>query len=347
MTQGLITSQGAHLHNPSPKKQHLQQIDVVKGIAIVAVLLLHSFTRKELENSFAVYHIWQAVPLFLVVMGLNLGLSVQNKPQHLQHLYNRKYFTKKAARILVPFILVFILSIVVGLLWEWLKGEEVLEFNGYTWLGVFPVTGRGNYFITMLLQSILLLPLIGYGFRHWPKSTFGVLVLLEVLFQLWAANLPYFKEDGYLYDAAFPRYFSAIALGLWLSTLVWKPLKRGDVLLVLLLGLVGAVCLYFLQYERLPLKGYIRPEWRTQQVLTFGYAALLVWLALKLLPNFTNFIPVRLLAELGKASYHIFLVQVVYFGLAQQELPVLANILVPVAIGYLFYKYEPALLFGS
>ncbi|WP_266205550.1 acyltransferase family protein [Pontibacter kalidii] len=328
-------------------KQHLQQIDVVKGVAIVAVLLLHSLTRKELEEHYAIFHIWQAVPLFLVVMGLNLGLSTRNKTQHLQQLYTRRYFTKKAARILVPFIIIFLLSILVGLLWEWLQGERVLAFGAYTWVGVLPVTGRGNYFITMLLQSVLLLPLIGYGFSRKPLLTTLVLVLLEAAFQVWAAQFAYFEDNSYLYDAAFPRYFSAIAFGLWLSRLVWEPFRWRDFILLAGLGSMAAVNLYLLQYGELKLESVMRPAWQTQQLFTFGYAALLVWLAIKLLPNFSNFIPLRLLAELGKASYHIFLVQVVYFGLADQDLSHLANLAVPLVLGYLFYKYEPQLLFGS
>ncbi|WP_276495889.1 acyltransferase family protein [Pontibacter litorisediminis] len=328
-------------------KQHLQQIDVVKGLAIVAVLLLHSLTRAELEKSYAIYHIWQAVPLFLVVMGLNLGLSTRHKTQHLQQLYTRKYFTKKAARIFVPFILIFLLSILAGLLWEWLKGEKVLEFSGYTWIGVLPVTGPGNYFITMLLQSVLLLPIIGYGFSRRPILTTSLLVLLEVAFQVWAAHFSYFNDNPYLYDAAFARYFSALAFGLWLSRLVWAPVRWWHILSFTVLGAMAAAALYLLLYGAVDMKQVIRPEWKTQQLLTFGYAALLVWLCVNFLPNFSNFIPLRVLAELGKASYHIFLVQVVYFGLTYQDLPHLANIFIPTLIGYLFYKYESVLLFGS
>jgi peptidoglycan/LPS O-acetylase OafA/YrhL len=328
-------------------KQHLQQIDVVKGVAILAVLLLHSLTRKELEEQYAIFHIWQAVPLFLVVMGLNLGLSIRGKTQHLQQLYTRKYFTKKAARIFVPFFMVFILSILLGLLWEWLQGERVLAFSTYTWVGVLPITGRGNYFITMLLQSVLLLPLIGYGFSRKPLLTTLVLVLLEVAFQVWAAQFAYFEDNSYLYDAAFPRYFSAIAFGLWLSRLVWQPFRWRDFILLAGLGIMAAINLYLLEYGQLKLERMIRPGWQAQQLFTFGYAALLVWLAIKLLPNFSNFVPLRLLAELGKASYHIFLVQVIYFGLANQDLPHLANLAVPILLGYLFYRYEPQLLFGS
>lgn len=131
-------------------KQHFQQIDVVKGLAIVAVLLLHSLSRASLLHSYAVYHIWQAVPLFMVVMGLNLGLSVHGRTQQLKQLYTRQYFSKKAVRILTPFFIVFLLSVPLGVLWQWATGADVLAFSWYTAVGVLPVTGKGNYFITLL-----------------------------------------------------------------------------------------------------------------------------------------------------------------------------------------------------
>ncbi|MCX2739371.1 acyltransferase family protein [Pontibacter anaerobius] len=327
-------------------KQHLQQIDVVKGTAIVAVLLLHSLTRDELENSYAIYHIWQAVPLFMVVMGLNLGLSVRGKTQHLQQLYTRKYFTKKAARIFIPFIIIFLLSIVAGILWEYFKGEDVLEFSGYTWVGLLPVTGRGNYFITMLLQSVLLLPVIGYSFSRSPLLTTVVLVLLELAFQFWAAQFSYFDANNYLYDAAFPRYFTAIVYGLWLSQLVWHSFRWKHFTVLASLGIVAAGFLYLFGYKDEVATSILRPEWQSQQALTFGYAALLVWLAIKLLPNYSIFIPIWFLAELGKASYHIFLVQVLYFGLVEQDLPMWLNLAFPIVLGYFFFKYESKLLFG-
>ncbi|TPE45875.1 acyltransferase family protein [Pontibacter mangrovi] len=328
-------------------KRHFQQIDVIKGVAILAVLLLHSFTRQQLEDSYAVYHIWQAVPLFMVVMGLNLGISVQGKEQRLGQLYTRKYFTKKAARIFVPFLIIFIASILAGLLWEAVTQEKVLEFNGYTWLGVLPVTGRGNYFITLLLQSVLLLPIMGYGFARAPVITTALLVLLEIAFQLWASSYSYFDANNYLYDAAFPRYFSAVAFGFWLSRLLGEPFKGRHFIFLGSAAFVAIVVLYLLVYDVLSVEYLVRPEWQLQQPLTFGYAAMLVWLGLKLLPSTSSAIWLQLPAELGKASYHIFLVQVVYFGLADQDLPVTINLLLPVSLGYLFFKYEKTLLFGK
>mgnify|MGYP005751359607 FL=1 len=323
-------------------KKHFQQIDVVKGLAIIAVLLLHSFPRATLLDTYAVFHIWQAVPVFMVVMGLNLGLSLTGKEQRLTSLYTRTYFSRKASRILVPFLQVFVFSLLIGFLWERFGKREVLAFDWNLLVGVLPVSGRGNYFITLLLQSILFLPIIGYSFQKKPVLTTGVLIALEASFLLWSKQLAYFDRDNYLYDAAFPRYFSAVAYGLWLAKAIRANKRLAPALPLVLLAALGAVLLYLILYTDLNLNP-IRPEWQLQQGLTFGYAAWLVWLAFQLLPASSDSMPLQLLANLGRASYHVFLVQVVYFGLAKDYPNALLSLAICLSAGYLYFRYEDAI----
>lgn len=323
-------------------KQHLQQIDVVKGLAIVMVLLLHSLSRGQLEQSYAVVHIWQAVPLFMVVMGLNLGLATQSRAPELAQLYTRNYFSKKASRILVPFVQVFLLSIPVGYIWQWVTGTEVVQFDLYNLIGMLPVSGRGNYFITLLLQSILLLPLVGYGFSRRPVLCSFFLVGLEVIFQVWAANFTFFNQDNYLYDAAFPRYFSAIVLGLWLAKSVRQERVLLHWLIYTLIAVPAVAILFLLLYKDLQIS-FLRPEWALQQATTFGYAAWLVWVALQAFPAQSGALPLRVLAQLGQASYHIFLLQVLYFGLVDKSASLWLNVPLCLALGYLYFRLEPHL----
>jgi hypothetical protein len=186
-------------------KQHFLQIDLVKGVAIVSVLFLHALPKQELLQSYAVFHIWQAVPVFMVVMGLNLGFSGSGKLPELHTLYNRVYFQKKAARIFLPFLLMFIFSLVIGLCWILFYKTDILTFNVYSFVGVLPVSGKGNYFITLLLESIFFLPVMGYTFKRWPLLSSTVFTLLEVAFLLVSKHVILFNQDKYLYDAAFPR----------------------------------------------------------------------------------------------------------------------------------------------
>ncbi|MEJ8802317.1 acyltransferase family protein [Pontibacter sp. H249] len=322
-------------------KKHLQQIDVLKGIAIISVIALHSVTKQELVQSYAIYHIWQAVPLFMILMGVNLGLGLRAERQQLSQLYTKVYFTKKATRILVPFTLVFVASIVLGLLWLQLYNRNMLEFTAFNWIGVLPVSGKGNYFITLILQSIILLPIIGYGFAIRPILTTLFLVLVEAAFLLFSKKYNLFEgEDlAYIYAAALPRYFSALALGLWLAKSINKGFKPSVLLIFLLLGLLSILYLYLTVYHDLHIP-IVYESWATQNMFAFGYAALLILLIILLLPASSDNYILRLIANIGQASYHIFLVQVLYFGLTIDHSNLLLNLAICLLLGELFYKAE-------
>ncbi|MBX0334675.1 acyltransferase [Pontibacter sp. HSC-14F20] len=322
-------------------KQHFQQIDILKGLAIIAVLLLHSLSREQLVASYAVFHIWQAVPVFMVLMGLNLGMSYGSKTLHFNQLYTPHYFQKKALRIIFPLLFIFIISLVAGYYWQQVYGLDVYTLGWKNLIGVLPVSGKGNYFITLLLQSLLALPLIGYTFHRWPVLTTLVLVLTEIAFQVAAYQISYFGEDRYLYDAALFRYLSAIALGLWLSSLVTTANKRYSWLLVFA-GIASGVYLYFFQYHDWSLP-CIRTEWQAQLFLTFPYAALLIFLGMLAFPQQSDHAAPRSMAIIGKASYHIFLVQVLYFGLIQNDSNISLNLAVCLLTGLLFYWLESQL----
>lgn len=319
-------------------KQHFQQIDILKGLAIIAVLLLHSLSREQLVTSYAVFHIWQAVPIFMVLMGLNLGLSYGSKTLRFDQLYTWHYFQKKALRIVFPLLIMYGISLVAGYVWEQVYARVVFTLDWKNLIGVLPVSGKGNYFITLLLQSLFVLPLIGYTFNRWPVRTALALVLTEIAFQLVAYQIGYFQEDRYLYDAALFRYFSAIALGLWLSRLITGPDNRYSWLLFLA-GIASGVYLYFYQYQGISLP-YFRPEWQAQVFLTFPYAAMLIYLGILAFPQQSDFLAFRSMATLGKASYHIFLVQVLYFGLVQDDTNIALNLAICLAAGLAFYWSE-------
>lgn len=318
-------------------KKRFQQIDVTKGLAIVSVILLHAFERSILNDTYAIYHIWQAVPVFMVLMGVNLGMDLTGRKPELSSLYTRKYFRKKAERILFPLLWVYVLSILAGLVWLLLYNQDKLEFSGYNFIGLLPLTGPGNYFVTLILQTILLFPVIDYLFQRQPSLTVILLIVLEILFLIWSSHVHFSLIQDYLYSAALPRYFSAIALGLVLSRVMLQPFKSNVFLLFLFIAAASGLYLYRMVYAGLEVN-YMTSEWQTQSVLTFGYAAAIVWVLFKALPIYSENKLLQLLAALGKASYHIFLIQIIYFGLFSKESSVLQGLVVCLLAGYLFYK---------
>ncbi|GAB3537857.1 acyltransferase [Pontibacter brevis] len=327
------------IHHSTRSQKRFQQIDVTKGLAIVSVILLHALENEALLASYAIYHIWQAVPVFIVLMGVNLGMNFSGKIPELSSLYTARYFLKKAERIVFPLLWVYGLAVLAGFTWLLLYNEQKLDFNAYLLIGLLPLTGPGNYFVTLILQSILFFPIIDYLFQRQPALTVVLLVVLEVLFLLWSSQSAFFMSRDFLYSAALPRYFSAIAFGLVLSRAILQPFRVALFSLLMAVAAAGCLYLYRMVYADLKLD-YVLATWQTQCVLTFGYAAAMVWILFGALPVNSDNKLLQFFSVLGKASYHIFLIQIVYFGLVPEDTRVLQDVILALLIGYLFYKTD-------
>ena len=55
--------------------KQLNSLDYLKAYAIIAVLFLHLLPYNYLIKTFAQFHIWQAVPIFVLLMGYTFTLS--------------------------------------------------------------------------------------------------------------------------------------------------------------------------------------------------------------------------------------------------------------------------------
>ncbi len=59
------------------KLKHYLEIDIIKGIAILCVIISHSMPYTDTINTIRMLTISQAVPIFFLVMGRNNGASFQ------------------------------------------------------------------------------------------------------------------------------------------------------------------------------------------------------------------------------------------------------------------------------
>src|SRR4051794_13825999 len=86
------------------------RLDALKGVAIIAVILLHSMPRDVLDNSLAGFHIWQAVPVFLVLLGYNAARSAARRGV----TYDRAYWASRWSRIARPALIILAIDILIA-----------------------------------------------------------------------------------------------------------------------------------------------------------------------------------------------------------------------------------------
>lgn len=331
--------------------QRVVQIDVLKGLAIIAVIIQHTIDAQDLLGPGTVgtaataasatvatpsFHISgaalifflllstrQAVPIFVILLGVNWSLSfIRRRYVSLKDGYSKDYFARRLKRFYVPYLIILAVSLLVGLFETYVSGINQISLSIFALVGVVPVYAPGNYFIILVFQFVLLFPLLFYIYRRLPRllivASFITGFLYQFIVYFFQPTLP---GSGFLYqfivlfsNLSLLHYLPGIALGLWISEDFQLFSKRnrfiflGSVISIVYFVLT-ALSAYIITLQPLSgVTGLLNP-------LAFFYPTLLVLLGIQYLPKNAKSRFVSSIAYFGKASYHIFLVQMLYFNL--------------------------------
>ncbi len=199
------------------KAAYLPQIDLVKGVAIVFVVLIHFFTDiNSLPPEFVRAVLCTAVPIFVLVMAFNATRSFVTRPRSL-----KQYFKARARRLLPAFFLTFVVSLLLGIAFN-----LSLRFGEQQLVGYFIVPGPGNYFIPLVFQFVILFPLLYWIYRRSPKLAFLTFIALNAGFE--ALNILDFAAVQVVYHYCIARFLAIVWLGFFLaSRLGGQNIKTG------------------------------------------------------------------------------------------------------------------------
>lgn len=132
------------------QSSNLHYIDFIKGFAIISVLFLHTLTLGQLNDSLAVLHIWQAIPLFIFVSFFLLFSKIERVG--FNRYFERDSWIKLLKRVVFPFAAAQLLIVSVWLL----HGNYRLCWNIMTLGG----SGPGSYYPYLYIQLWMLTPLL-------------------------------------------------------------------------------------------------------------------------------------------------------------------------------------------
>jgi hypothetical protein len=301
-------------------------IDMLKSLAIISVLLIHSGVVMGRFGS--PYYIDQAVPIFIIIAAYN-GVNSYvraNATTLVQCYYN---IPRRFNRVILPYFAVLIIEYLRILVANLLMGKNY----SYPDVFLFILTGGygpGGFFIPVLLSLILILPILYLLYRKNLLLMLAVAFIVNITFEVYAlkSGMP-----NQIYRLMFFRYLFAIGLGIWLAFGIDRRwLAVGGVISFIYITAVD----YF---DYIPLGN---PSWYSQNILSFVWPLVLVVIGLYVAPKRINNIYVWFISEIGKASYHIFLTQMVYFWVLGGYISKLSasffiiNIIICVSIGLIF-----------
>lgn len=308
-------------------------IDVLKGLALFAIMCQHGLTNQILHDVFADFWIRQAVPVLFVLMGYNAVRSELRRPRRpLAASYGRAYWRGRAERLLLPFAIAFAAALVVG------AATDRVDVGKLNAVGALPVPGPGNYFLTILLTFTLLWPAWMALFRRRPGLVVLAAIAVNVAFELVARHVPSFTASDYPYgyDAALPRYMAAIAIGMWLALDDGRSRRRR--LVVCALVPVSVVFIAIARNDPGDVDFLIPGFTLTTNFLAVPLSAAICLVALRLWPA-QGMRGTGWLERTGAASFEIFLVQIIWFAVlpGRGDLRILADIAVCSALGIVLH----------
>jgi uncharacterized membrane protein YcfT len=313
------------------------ELDQIKGIAIIGVVLLHSvFTQLghqpylhslwNIQNSFARYaadSIYFQVaslvmPLFVLVIGINFILQM-NK-MHI-YVFNKeslkRFYANKLERIVFPVLVLGAIEYAgLALLnTSFSASRLLLSFVEH------PIFGMGSNFIPFLLVFYFIAaPIILWLYR----KTGAWIILISIL--LFPISYPIFAHPGFaLYDWFFYIFYwgPAVALGCVIGgyiiltggNLSIRPLLRERwFALTFILGFALFEAVFILLYPVVS-----NDFW--YYVLPSSIVGIVPFTILFLVLQFSNNFNRRIfsfLAFFGKLSLEIYLVQMIYFSTPSQ-----------------------------
>jgi peptidoglycan/LPS O-acetylase OafA/YrhL len=267
-------------------------------------------------------------------MGMNATASLQRRGgASPRELYTRAYAVGRLERLLLPFATVWVIALVAGAI------DGVLHFGPLMLAGVLPRAGPGNYFVTIAFEFAIVFPALYALFARAPRATAAACFAAAAGFELAAPHVGFLAGSGvYAYDASILRYMGQIALGVWIALAVRDTrLSTRWILLVAPLSVAYLVVLHESPGDFDWLHGGFGIG---TNFLSAFYAAALVIVGLRALPDRVRSAPALAIAEIGRASWHIFLVQVVWFVLDRHRgyefLPL--HVAVTCATGYALFR---------
>jgi fucose 4-O-acetylase-like acetyltransferase len=286
------------------KKQRIYWIDCLKMVAIYMVILDHTaFENQYVHSYISALFIDCAVPVFFILVGYNSAGSYQRGEfQRIGQWYQKDFILNKMKRLLLPYLAVLLFEVLYKVQVEGLDAMEIWERLLYRggW-------GPGSYFPIVMVQVTLLVPvLIYFAKSHWAK-TFLSVVVFQTVFEF-VVNTTHLDSDIYRMLAF--RYTTCVMLGIVFYFLGSKPHKLW---IPIFMGLLGV--LYLFAITVLDYKPIIFQSWQEESgILPAFYAFAIVYFAFRMERHFKNHPKWCALPQLiGQASYHIFLVQMMFF----------------------------------
>lgn len=303
---------------------------------IFIILTHYQWTASERKVFLFPFWIDMAVPVLMVITGYLFSLSINRRGLSLANAYSIKEIISKLLRFIIPFTAAYLIEVAALFLLFGGLPEGTTLLSLYLEGGL----GAGSYYFPVMIQVVFILPLISFSVQK--RGLYGLLgwFVANIAFEVLKESLHMYP--GY-YRICALRYLFVLAFGCWLfyRSKEYED-KTGMNVFTILTGVAGMV--YIIAFNYLNLVPLFTTQWTTTSV----FASLFI------VPFMSIIITKRELKNsflelLGKASFNIFLAQMVYYWIgapaiysftANKILQIILTFILTLTSGVIFYKIE-------
>lgn len=314
-------------------KKRIDFLDYLKAICVIMVVITH-YGWEDKNSPFFTMIINMAVPVFMIVSGYNFAMSNRKKADgELKKMYAWGMIKPKLIRFLVPFTTICFIEILLLAL----ENKNIHPLRIFL-LGAY---GPGSYYVPIMLQLLVIFPLIYAAVQKNAKMGILLAGSANLIFEILVKVL---EMEKYYYRLSIGRYLLLIAFGCYLYLYPEHRVKRYQMFLMFGVGLVYIIAVFAFDTDFL-----IFEYWKTTAMPVAFYIFPIVIMLFRRFYHVT--IPGiigELLTLIGQASYHIFLVQMVYYHFelggkimqAEWYIAVPFNLFISITAGLLFYELD-------
>lgn len=283
--------------------QRNQTLDALKGICIIFVVITHFHWADDMRLRLGFpFIIDMAVPVFMLISGYVYAASYErNNISTVMQGWGIKRLTKSFLRYTIPYLACFGVEVILSCI------KNGIVHAGGANVGVKSILlalitggwGPGSYYYPILLQLLLVYPLLWWIVRRW--KFYGLLMIFALNFGFEWLKLILAMPVG-IYRLLVFRYILLLGAG----TYFYLYRKSGNKLIESIIWVLGVVFIVCTQY----LNQIIWP-------VTFWVGTSFV-AVLYIIPMYKWFISREYkwwcpLLNIGKASYNIFLFQMLFY----------------------------------
>lgn len=325
-------------------KKRIDLLDLLKAIGIICVIITHcDFARRKINLNLFFFCLFLdlAVPLFMIISGYNYGNSVsRQKDLTLKKLYKRSRIIKQLKRILPSYIVIFMVQIVFYYFSNYSLKTILLYF-------LSGGKGPGSYYVPIMIQFIFLVPPCFYLIKKHKKRGLYIIACMNFFFECLVYLIPI---PAFLYRLLIFRYLLIIGIGLYISVSDNKFSKKE------------LYCSFAIGIGYILLTNYFKSNTGEYTWSLFKYwQSTAAPVALYIFPIFSvllkrfkfHVIKSKMILMIGKASWHIFLIQVLYYQFFYDELnfknilycfpmgiEIIINLVFCILFGVIFFEIE-------